>query len=87
MGNTCKSMANSCQCMTKPLQCCKVISLQLIKINEKIKEKKKVLGLCVSLASWESYGVPEPITEARVRGSLLGWWGCGLDQCGEEQAG
>ena len=35
MGNTCKSMANSFQCMTKPLQYCKVISLQLIKINEK----------------------------------------------------
>ena len=35
MGNTCKSMADSCQCMAKPLQYCKVISLQLIKINEK----------------------------------------------------
>ena len=35
MGNTCKSMANSCQCMEKPLQYCKVISLQLIKINGK----------------------------------------------------
>ena len=35
MGNTCKSMAGSCQCMAKPLQYCKVISLQLIK-------KKKV---------------------------------------------
>ena len=35
MGNTCKSMADSCQCMAKPLQHCKVISLQLIKINEK----------------------------------------------------
>ena len=35
MGNTCKSMADSCQCMTKPLQYCKVISLQLIKINGK----------------------------------------------------
>ena len=35
MGNKCKSMADSCQCMTKPLQYCKVISLQLIKINEK----------------------------------------------------
>ena len=35
MGNTCKSMAESCQCMAKPLQYCKVISLQLIKINEK----------------------------------------------------
>ena len=37
MGNTCKSMADSCQCMAKPLQYCRVISLQLIKINEKKK--------------------------------------------------
>ena len=38
MGNTCKSVADSCQCVNvqKPLQYCKVISLQLIKINEKI---------------------------------------------------
>ena len=35
MGSTCKSMADSCQWMAKPLQYCKVISLQLIKINEK----------------------------------------------------
>ena len=34
MENTCKSMADSCQCMEKPLQYCKVTSLQLIKINE-----------------------------------------------------
>ena len=37
MGNTCKSMADSCQCMTNTTKYCKVISLQLIKINEKIK--------------------------------------------------
>ena len=43
MGNTCKSMADSCQCMAKPLQYCKVISLQLIKINEKKKEKKRAI--------------------------------------------
>ena len=36
MGNTCKSMADSCQCMTNTTKYCKVISLQLIKINEKI---------------------------------------------------
>ena len=29
MGNKCRPMADSCQCMAKPLQCCKVISLQL----------------------------------------------------------
>ena len=38
MGNACKSMTDSCQCMTKTLQYCKVISLQLIKINKKKKE-------------------------------------------------
>ena len=37
MGNTCNSMADSCQ---NPLQYCKVISLQLIKINGK---KRKFL--------------------------------------------
>ena len=35
MGNTCKSMADSFQYMTNPLQYCKVTSLQLIKIIKK----------------------------------------------------
>ena len=39
MGNTCNSMADSCQCMTKPLKCCELISLQLIKIHLKKGEK------------------------------------------------
>ena len=29
MGNTCAPVADSCQCMAKPLQYCKVSSLQL----------------------------------------------------------
>ena len=29
MGNTCRSMGDSCQCMAKSLQYCKVISFQL----------------------------------------------------------
>ena len=37
MGNTCKFMADSWQCMAKPLQYCKIISLQQTKINEKKK--------------------------------------------------
>ena len=41
MGNTYTPMANSCQCMAKPLQYCQVISLQLIKINGKKNNKKK----------------------------------------------
>ena len=40
MGNTSKSTADSSQCMAKPLQYCKVISLQLIKINEKTNKQK-----------------------------------------------
>ena len=39
MGNTCISMADSCQCMKKPLQYCKLIILQLIKKKKKGKEK------------------------------------------------
>ena len=46
MGNTCKSMADSCQVWLKPLQYCKVISLQLIKINGK-KKKKKLWSLLI----------------------------------------
>ena len=36
MGNTCTTMADSCEYMAKPPQYCKVISLQL-----KLKKKKK----------------------------------------------
>ena len=45
MGNTCISMADSCQCMTKPLQYCKVISLQLIKKKKKKGEIKLLSNL------------------------------------------
>ena len=31
MGNTCIPVTDSCQCMAKPIQYCKVISLQKIK--------------------------------------------------------
>ena len=34
MGNTCTPVVDSCQCMAKPIQYCKVISLQ--KINKLI---------------------------------------------------
>ena len=33
MGDTCTPVADSCQCMAKPLQYCKVTSLQLKLIN------------------------------------------------------
>ena len=37
IGNTCTPMADSCRCMAKPLQYCRVISLQL-KLKKKTKE-------------------------------------------------
>ena len=50
MGNTCKSMADSCQYMAKPLRYCEAISLKLIKINEKINKNKKALDKGSQLA-------------------------------------
>ena len=44
MGNTCTPMLDSCQCMAKPIQYCKVISLQLKWINLYIYKKKQVTG-------------------------------------------
>ena len=43
MGNTCKSMADSCQYMAKTTTICKVISLQLIKINGKKRSNEHLL--------------------------------------------
>ena len=42
MGNTCKSMADSCQCMTETTTILSGIGLQLVKINEKKKKEKKL---------------------------------------------
>ena len=44
IGNTCKSMVDSCQVWQKPLQYCQVISPQLMKINgqKKKKTEKKI---------------------------------------------
>ena len=42
MGNTCIPVVDSCQCMAKPIQYCKVISFQLnfLKISKKKKQTK-----------------------------------------------
>ena len=42
MGNTCNSKLIHVSVWQNPLKCCEVISLQLIKINEKIKKEKKL---------------------------------------------
>ena len=52
MGNTCKSMADSGQCMAKPLQYCKVISLQLVKIYEKKQNNKKIKTLLICTVNY-----------------------------------
>ena len=49
MGNTCKSMTDSCQCMAKTTKYCIVISLQLTKINGKKKKKTSGNKICQTL--------------------------------------
>ena len=46
MGNTCTPMADSCECMQKPPQYCKVISLQL----KLLKKRKKIKNGCIEKA-------------------------------------
>ena len=41
MGNMCTPVADSCQCMAKPIQCCKEISLQ-----KKLKKNKTYITIC-----------------------------------------
>ena len=61
-------MADSCQCMAKTTTVFKVISLQLIKINGKNKNKIKAIKLCYSyvitflLSRYEFKTVVFPIT-------------------------
>ena len=50
MGNTCTPVADPCQCMAKPIQYCKVISLQLKYINLYLK-KVRVLSCFKRIAS------------------------------------
>ena len=38
MGNTCTPMLDSCQCMVKPIQYCKV---KIIKINKNFKKRRE----------------------------------------------
>ena len=55
-GDTCTPMSNSCQCMAKPIQYCKVIRLQLKKFFNvcflTIRKKKVVLGTAGGLPSF-----------------------------------
>ena len=60
MGNTCAPVVDSCECMAKPIQYCKVISLQIINTLK----KKKNTGVCShSLLQGEEM---EPIDGTRV---------------------
>ena len=52
VGNSCTPMADSCQCMAKPIQYCKVKK----KLKKKKKESERVSGSVVS-DSLQSYGL------------------------------
>ena len=51
MGNTCTPMTDSCQCMAKPIQYCKVISLPKNKEKKEKKNKKKIKSRDVTLST------------------------------------
>ena len=58
IGNTCTPMADSCQCMAKPIQYCKVISLQLnnfILKKIKLNNKKKRMKICIYISPKKVY--------------------------------
>ena len=61
MGNTCKLMADSCQCMAKPLQYCKVISLQL----------KKKIHLPIQETHVQSLGQEDPLEKGMATPSRI----------------
>ena len=62
MGNTCISVADTCWCMAKPIQYCKIISLQLKKINLYLKkEMKRIQAQNVDLLKITVKELPEPL--------------------------
>ena len=52
MGNTCTPMADSCECMAKPLQYCKVINLQLKKKKDSLFDGAEFSSL---LLVWKAF--------------------------------
>ena len=66
MGDTCTPTADSCQCMAKPLQYCKVISLQL---KGKIKNLLAMQETQVRSLGWE-----DPLErEMATHTSIVAW--------------
>ena len=62
IGNTCTPVADSCWCMAKPIQYCKVISLQL-KFKKKSEKylflkKKRLLNLIIKVTVMEFRIIP-----------------------------
>ena len=70
MGNPCTPMADSCQWWQKPLQYCKVISLQLnifLKKSQYYRKQKNPVG-------WRLVGLTLRSLLALMRPGLVGWW-------------
>ena len=75
MGNTCTPVADSCQCMAKPIQYCAVISLQLNKFIFKKKKKwgfNTWVGKILRRKKWQPTPVLLP-RESHGRRSLVGY--------------
>ena len=69
MGNTCTPVADSCQCMAKPIQYCKLIRLSNITINFHFHALEKEMATHSSVLSWRIPGMGKP-GRLRSMGSL-----------------
>ena len=61
MGNTCIPVADSCGCMAKPIQYCKVIYLQLNKFI--LKKKIKIMASSLITSAQIDAGKVETVTD------------------------
>ena len=76
MGSTCTPMADSCQCMAKLLQYCKVISLQLKKLCIKMKRKTKYIshiGLSITFIEEQTQYILTPLFRVNTYIPQLLW--------------
>ena len=69
LGNTCTPVADSCQCMAKPLQYCKVISLQLNNFYKRVFSRtsiRKHQFFSVQPSLWSNSSHPHMTTRKTI---------------------
>ena len=85
MGNTCKSMAESCQCMAKTTKYYKAVSLQLTKINKKKKKRRICLAMQGTLVL--SLVQEDPTCHGATRPVCHNYWASALEPTSHDNWG